>query len=226
MSVVALVPARGGSKGIPLKNIKLLAGIPLIKRTIQSARNAKCIDRIVVTTDDEEIACIARMSGADVPFMRPQELATDNATTIATTIHAIEQLPRYDWVLLLQPTSPLRSSEDIDGIFRFCIGENAPAAASVTEVREHPYLMYTHDAKTRLKPFIEGRPDLTRRQDFAPVYLLNGALYLAKTDWLLTRRSFIGTETVGYVMPAERSVDLDTLLDWQWAEFLIGQSDG
>lgn len=221
MSVLAIIPARGGSKGIPRKNIKALASRSLISWTIESAKQALCIDRTIVSTEDKEIASVACELGADVPFMRPAELATDDTPGIAPVLHAISQLPGYDWVLLLQPTSPLRSTEDIDGIWQFCQERGAPSAVSVCEVGKHPYLMYLCNSSQRLEPFIKGRPNVTQRQNLQPVYALNGALYLARTDWLLEQQDFIGPETLGYIMPPERSVDLDTPLDWRWVEFLI-----
>lgn len=221
MTLLAIIPSRGGSKGVPRKNIKPLAGRPLIGWSIDAANQALCIDRTIVSTEDEEIASVARELGADVPFMRPAKLADDEAPGIAPVLHAIEQLPKFDWVLLMQPTSPLRSAEDIDGIWQFCQELGAPSAVSVCEVGKHPYWIYQRNAAQRLEPFIKGRPDVTRRQDLPLAYELNGALYLAKTDWLLERQDFIGPETLGYIMPPERSVDLDTQQDWRWVEFLI-----
>lgn len=221
MKVLAIIPARGGSKGIPRKNIKLLAGKPLIGWTIDAARQACGIDRLVVSTEDEEIATVARQLGAEVPFMRPTELATDDTPGIAPVLHAIEQLPGYDWILLLQPTSPLRSATDIEGIFDFCKTHSASSAVSVCEVSKHPYWMYQRDASDRLQPLFLDRTEITRRQDLPPSYALTGGLYLARTDWLIEHKGFIGPETLGYVMPPERSVDLDTPHDWCWVEYLI-----
>ncbi len=226
LSLLAIISARGGSKGIPRKNTKLLAGKPLISWSIDAAKQASCINRIIVSTEDDEIASVARESGADVPFSRPIELATDDAPGIAPVLHAISQLPDYDWVLLLQPTSPLRSAEDIDGIWQFCQEQGGLSAVSVCEVAKHPYWIFQRNSSRRLEPFFEKRADITRRQDLPPAYALNGALYLARTDWLLERRDFIGPETLGYVMPPERSVDLDAPQDWRWVEFLIGQLNG
>jgi len=221
MSLIGIIPARGGSKGIPRKNIKLLMGRPLIDWSIDAAKQSSCVDRIIVSTEDEEIASAARELGADVPFMRPTELAADDASGIAPVLHVISRLPNYDWVLLLQPTSPLRSAEDIEGIWQFCQERGAPSAVSVCEVEKHPYWMYQRNAAQRLEPFIKRRPDVTRRQDLPPAYALNGALFLAKTDWLLKRQDFIGPDTLGYIMPRERSVDLDTPQDWNLVESLI-----
>lgn len=221
MKVLALIPARGGSKSIPRKNIMPLAGKPLIGWTIDAARASFGIDRLVVSTEDEEIATVARQFGADIPFMRPAELAADDTPSIAPVVHAIQQLPCYDWLLLLQPTSPLRSVADIEGILNFCRTSGESSAVSVCEVGKHPYWMYHRDGSHRLKAIIRGRPEITRRQDLPPAYTLNGALYLARTDWLIEHKTFIGPDTLGYVMPPERSADLDTFQDWRWIEYLI-----
>lgn len=223
MTLLALIPARGGSKGIPRKNIKLLGGKPLIAWTIDAAKQARCIDRIVVSTEDEDIAKVALECGADVPFLRPPELAADDTPGIAPVLHALEQLPMFDWVLLLQPTSPLRSVADIEGIVNFCLERGASSAVSICEVSKHPYWMYQRDQSDRLQPLLSNRPEIPRRQDLPPVYTLNGALYLARTDWLQDRKSFIDSETLGYVMPNERSVDIDTLQDWMWLEFFLAR---
>ena len=221
MKLLALIPARGGSKGICRKNIKPLAGKPLLGWTIDTARQAGSVDRIVVSTEDDEIAAIARDLGAEVPFMRPGALSFDSTPGIEPVIHALEQLPEFEWVLLLQPTSPLRSVEDIEGIVRLCLDRDAPSAVSVTAVNKHPYWMYQCDEKDRLSPMIPEQPAVTRRQDLPPAYALNGALYLARRDWLLEHQRFVALDTLAYVMPKERSPDLDTLPDWDWAEYLI-----
>jgi len=223
MKLLALIPARGGSKGIPGKNIKQLAGKPLLGWTIDSAKQASCVDQIVVSTDDEEIASVARELGAEVPFMRPSDLATDHAPAIDLVMHALEQLPDVDWVLLLQPTSPLRTAEDIESIVRLCIERGASSAVSVTEADKHPYWMYECDERGRLQRVISDQPVITRRQDLPLAYALNGALYLACREWFFEHRLFIGPNTLGYVMPKERSVDLDTPQDWNWVEYLIEQ---
>ncbi len=223
MKILALIPARGGSKGIPRKNIKLLFGKPLIGWSIDAAQKSAFIDRVFVSTDDQEIASVANDLGAEVPFMRPKELAADDTPGIAPVMHAIDNLPEFDWVLLLQPTSPLRTAEDIDGIVRFCIENDAPSAVSIYEVDKHPFLMYRQDETKRLQSLIPDKPDIARRQDLPEVYALNGALYLARVDWLKEQQSLLGQETLGYVMSPESSADIDSSLDWAWVEFLMGQ---
>lgn len=221
LSVLAVISARGGSKGIPRKNIKPLGGKPLIQWTIDAAKHSKHLNRVIVSTEDPEIARVSSELGADIPYVRPSNLATDGTPGLAPVLHALKQLPEYEWVMLLQPTSPLRITEDIDSAFELCQARGAPAAVSVCKVREHPYWTYKMGSKDRVESFIVNRPDILRRQDLPPAYCLNGAIYLARTDWLIERESFITPETLGYVMPPERSIDLDSPLDWQWLEFLL-----
>ncbi|MFU8820519.1 MAG: cytidylyltransferase domain-containing protein [Gammaproteobacteria bacterium] len=225
MSILALIPARGGSKGIPRKNLKPLGGKPLIGWTIEAARQARSIDCVVVSTEDMEIASLALELGVEVPFMRPVELAADETPGIAPVLHALEQLPDFEWVLLLQPTSPLRTAADIDGIIEFCLGAGCHSAVSVSESASHPYWMYTRAESGRLESLLPEAPSISRRQELPAVYELNGALYFAARDWLLEHRSFVGPGTLGYVMPPERSVDLDTPRDWLRAEYLIEKDD-
>lgn len=225
MKILAIIPARGGSKGIPRKNIKLLAEKPLIAWTIESALKARGIERVIVSTEDEDIAAVAKQFGAEIPFMRPMALAQDDTPSIAPVLHAIEQLPSFDWVLLLQPTSPLRSVEDIEGIIQFCRDEGAPSSASITKASKHPFWMYQRNDNKCLQPLIRNLPEITRRQDLPNVYVLNGALYLAHTDWLIENQVFISQETLGYVMPEERSADIDKPIDWFWVEYLLTKSE-
>lgn len=221
MSVLAVIPARGGSKGIPGKNIKQLCGKPLIAWTIDVAKKAKCIDQIVVSSDDKWTLDIAKSFGVSTPFVRPPELATDDTPGILPILHAIDQLPGYDWILVLQPTSPLRTAEDIEGIFSFCMEKEAPAAVSICKSFEQPHWMYQKTNDCRLLPLISDCPQMTRRQDLPSFYVLNGALYLAKTEWLKTNETFISDETVSFEMPRERSVDIDEQRDWDLAESFL-----
>lgn len=221
MKLLAIIPARGGSKGIPRKNIKMLAGKPLIAWTIEVASQVDLIDRLIVSTEDEEIASLALELGAEVPYMRPHILAEDDTPGIAPVLHALRQLPGFDWVLLLQPTSPFRSVEDISGIIRFCVDEGANSAVSVTKASEHPFWMYRQNLNKCLEPLIPNRPDISWRQALPSALVLSGALYLARVDFIIENQGFIGSETLGYLMPESRSIDLDTSLDWDWAEYLI-----
>jgi CMP-N,N'-diacetyllegionaminic acid synthase len=221
MSLLAVIPARGRSKGILEKNIKLLSGKPLIAWTIEAAKQAHCIDRFIVSTDDPKIKEVAEQYGAEVPFLREAKFATDESPSIDLVLDVAQKLPGFDWMLLLQPTSPLRTSSDIDNIFKFCQDHKVSSAVSVCEASEHPYWMYKKNESFSLHPFISDRPEITRRQDLPKAYCLNGALYLAKVDWLLEHRSFIGPDTLGFTMPLDKSADIDTMQDWNWAEYLI-----
>lgn len=220
MTTFALIPARGGSKGIPRKNIRPIAGKPLIAWTIEAARAARRVDAVVVSTEDAEIAEIARLWGADIPFLRPAKLAADDTPGIDPVLHAIEMLPEHEAVVLLQPTSPLRTAADIDGLLACVARTGAPSAVSVYEPESHPNWMYKMDGEGRLAALLPT-PTAARRQDLPPVYSLNGAIYYARTAWLRKWRSFIGSETLGYPMPGDHSVDIDDALDWRLAELLL-----
>ena len=223
MSLLALVPARGGSKGIPRKNLKIFCGKPLIAWTIEAANQAPSVDKTVVTTEDAEIAELALNLGAEVPFMRPAELATDHTPGIAPVLHALEQLPEYEWVLLLQPTSPLRAVQDIENMWTFCQQRQVDSVVSVSRVTTPPSLMYYRDNSDVLEPVLHSQPKGSRRQDFPDTFAINGALYLARAEWLRAQDSFVTEDTLGFEMPAERSVDIDTPDDWRWAEFLMAK---
>jgi len=226
-TILAIIPARGGSKGVPRKNIRLLASRPLIAWTISEAKNSKYIDRLILSTEDEEIAKVAREYGCEVPFKRPVELAQDDTPGIEPVIHAINTLEeKYDFVVLLQPTSPLRTAEDIDGCIQHCIMTESPACVSLTETRQSPYWMYQLDADMKLKSFIQNGETIYRRQDLPKVYALNGAVYVAKTGFILENSSFLTEATVGYIMSAEHSVDIDTELDFAYCEWLINRKCG
>ncbi|MDE3740186.1 acylneuraminate cytidylyltransferase family protein [Pseudomonas resinovorans] len=221
--VLAVIPARGGSKGIPRKNIHPLNGWPLIKYTIDAALAAASLSRVVVSTDDQEIASISEKLGSEV-LIRPEEFSTDEAPGVAPVLHAIEVLKGFDYVVLLQPTSPLRSAWDIDAAIESCINLDAPACVSVCKAEKSPYWMYWVN-NCRMEPVLISDPENNyRRQDLAVAYALNGAIYVAKTDWLLKRKSFLSDETVAYEMPVQRSIDIDTGLDLLFCEFLMGKS--
>lgn len=223
MNTFALIPARGGSKGIPRKNIKLIAGKPLIVWTIEAALRSSLVSAVVVSTDDTEIAEVARQAGAQVPFMRPAELAQDQTPGLDPVLHALDQLPQYDSVLLLQPTSPLRITDDIDGCLNFATKKKAPSVVSVAAADVHPYWMYRLHADQTMARFMDVAP-VARRQDLPAFYSLNGAMYFADANWLRESGSLVGAETLAYVMSKEHSVDLDTPLDWKFAELLLKES--
>ena len=228
--LLAIIPARGGSKGLPGKNIKELCGKPLIAWTIEQARSCSNIDRILVSTDDREIAEVAKKYGAEVPFMRPPELASDSAATIDVIFHTIHWLKKCEdyqaeYILLLQPTSPLRTSGDIDSAIGMLKDKNAQAVVSVCETEHHPWWSNILPEDGNMKDFI--RPDILnkRRQDLPVFYRLNGAIYLAKTDYLSEQNSFFGPDTFAYKMFKERSVDIDSDLDFKLVSLLFQEKN-
>jgi N-acylneuraminate cytidylyltransferase len=214
LSVLALITARGGSKGLPGKNIRLAGGRPLIHYTIDAARGARTVDRVVLSSDDDAIIAAARAAGCEVPFRRPAHLATDEATSIDVVLHALDALPSHDLVVLLQPTSPLRTGADIDAACARLAACDAPSCVSVTLAEHSPYWMYALDAGHRLQPLLRAA-QATRRQDLPPAWRLNGAVYVARTAWLRRTRAFVGAGSVALEMPAARSLDIDTLDDFE-----------
>ena len=221
-NVLAVIPARGGSKGIPRKNLRTLGGKPLIAWSIDAANQSKVIDRVIVSTEDPEIAEVAKDYGADVPFLRPKELASDVSLGMEPIFHALDLITDYKWVFLLQPTSPLRAAEDIDNIFTLCSNNNYKTSTSVCEVKKHPDWMFELGPKNKLVKYT--KTELVEiRQDLKMLYQLNGALYLARIDWLKKHRHFVCDDTIGYVMPWERSVDIDDYSDLELAEYLINR---
>lgn len=221
---LALIPARGGSKGILRKNIRAIAGKPLIAWTIEAALGAAGVSRVVVSTEDEEIAAIAREWGAEVPFLRPPEFATDEAPGIDPVLHAVEQLPEHDALILLQPTSPLRGADHIAAILRFAADRDASSVVSVCAAAKHPGWMYGMAPDGRLDPLLAA--DGARRQDLPPAFALNGAMYWIRRDTLLRGRVLVSEATLGFPMDAESSTDIDTPLDWRIAEFLLAERTG
>lgn len=224
MQILGVIPARGGSKGIPKKNITSVGGKPLIAWRIESARAAQ-ISRVIVSTDDPAIAEVARAYGADVPFMRPAALAADDTPGTAPILHAVEWLGNHegyqpDYVVTLQPTSPLCSTADLDAALELALSRGAEAVISVTPAVDHPYWMKRIGEQGELADFAPGQ-SVTRRQDLPPVYTLNGAIYITRADVLRERKSLYGAQTLAYVMPPERSLDIDTLFDLRLVDLLL-----
>lgn len=223
-SVLAIVAARGGSKGLPGKNIMPVAGRPLIQWSIDAARGSRHVDRLILSSDDSAIIEVARNAGCDVPFVRDATLATDEASSMDVVADALGRVPGYEIVVLLQPTSPLRTATDIDGALTRLIESGAPACVSVREADDHPYWTFRVDPAGRLARFAEpdgGMPQ--RRQDLPQAWCLNGAVYAARTDWFMRTRTFLSAETVGFPMPAERSLDIDTFADIEQFKKIAGE---
>lgn len=221
--VLAVIPARGGSKGIKNKNIRDLSGKPLIAYSILAGKQSKYIDRVVVSTDSEKIAQVAKEYGADVPFLRPAELASDTARTIDAILHCVSELKKqhmeYDVLVLLQPTQPLRTTEDIDRAMEtFCMN-GMESLVSVREVEEHPVLIRTIDETGTLKPLLAVNSTI-RRQDMPKYYLVDGSIYINQIKEMNQDTSF-NDNKIPYIMKAEHSVDIDEMRDLQIAELYL-----
>lgn len=226
LPALALIPARGGSKGLPRKNVLPLDGKPMIAWTVEAALNAACIDRVVVSTDDPEIAEAARAAGAETPFVRPAALASDEASSLSVIEHALDAL---DWgagaLALLQPTSPLRIASDIDAAASLLEKQRATFCVSVVPNGKPLEWLHRIDGASRLQPVADANriaaEAVSRRQDAGPVYALNGALYLGAASDVRRARGFIANDTVAYVMPRERSIDIDDAIDLEVARSFI-----
>lgn len=224
MNILAIIPARGGSKGLPRKNVKNLAGKPLIYYTIDEARKSKHLTRIVVSTEDGEIAAICRKSDVEV-IKRPFELATDDTPSQLVYRHAIKSLEKKnfyaDIVVVLQPTSPLRKVEDIDDAIRQFMNTRCHSVVSICETEHPPHWTYTLDNENRLVAVLKDGNKITRRQDAPKTYRLNGAVFVTSKDVIIKENSIIGYNTIGYIMDNERSIDIDSELDFKIAQMIL-----
>lgn len=216
---LALIPARGGSKGLPGKNVRNFSGKPLIAWTIETALACSSVDRVVLSSDDEEIMLIARQYGCEVPFRREDWLSGDTASAVDVVIDAIDKCPETKTVILLQPTSPLRNFHDIEAALSAYYNSGAKSCVSVCEAEQSPYWMYSISDQQTLVSLTPG-VKIQRRQDLEPAYVLNGAIYIVDAEWFKNSRTFIDSNTIAFKMPHSRSVDIDTLNDFEYAEFL------
>ncbi|OGN04111.1 MAG: hypothetical protein A2831_02260 [Candidatus Yanofskybacteria bacterium RIFCSPHIGHO2_01_FULL_44_17] len=229
--IIAIITARGGSKRLPGKNIKRLLGKPLIAYAIEAAKKSKYVDRIVVSTDDKEIAGVAKKHGAEVPFMRPAELATDTARTLPVLQHAVryyekEKKFKPDLVVLIQPTNPLIESEDVDGAIEKIIATKTNSCFSVTKISERPEWMYKIDSKLAQLFINKKKSQTLRSQDLPKLAITNGAVYVMKYDTLMKKGLIEDPRNSSiYLMPRERSVDIDNLFDFELAEFLMRRNN-
>jgi CMP-N,N'-diacetyllegionaminic acid synthase len=220
-TILAVVTARGGSKGLPRKNVREICGKPLIAWTIEAAKESKFIDRCILSSDDQEIIEIAKQYGCDVPFVRPADLAQDESNSIDVILHAIDNLEHFHYIVLLQPTSPLRNSEDIDGCIELCVMRGAKAVVSVSIPEKSPFWMFEIDKETSKMRNILGDKITVRRQELQEIMALNGAVYIADCDWVKQSKSFFSPETLAHEMPKQRSFDIDTELDFNICQYLL-----
>jgi CMP-N-acetylneuraminic acid synthetase len=228
--VLALITARRGSKGIPGKNVRQLGGKPLIAWSIEAAQESPSVGRIVTSTDSEEIAKVARQLGAEVPFLRPAELARDESTHIDVVAHCLEWLVEHEgyapeYVLLLQPTSPLRTTADIEAASAIITEKDADAVIGVVEAPHHPFLLERIAEDGTLTAFTPSNGASLRRQDLPAAYAINGAIYLNRRESLLRERTFLPRGTYPYIMSPERSMDIDTPWDWFLVESVLEARD-
>lgn len=225
--ILAVIPARGGSKGISQKNIREVGGKPLIAWTIKEAKKSRYLDRIILSSDNEEIIQVAKKYGCDVPFIRPSDLAKDETPGVSVLLHAIEMLDDYDYVVLLQPTSPLRSVDDIDGCITTCINKKLKSLVTITIAEKSPYWMFTKDSSNLLQPILKHSSNtlITRRQDLPVYFTLNGAINICDCEWLKENKKLITETTYGYEMPRSRSIDIDTLFDLKICTLLLKEKN-
>jgi CMP-N-acetylneuraminic acid synthetase len=234
LKVLGIITARGGSKGIPGKNLKPLGGRALLAYTVDAARDSGALDRVIVSTEDSAIADAARALGCEVPFMRPAELSRDETPHLPVIQHATEWMREHagyqpDAVMILQPTSPLRSADDIAAVARLLESSGADSVVSVTEVtaHAHPMRMLLVDNRGDAVLFATGEPvrrRINRRQDLPPAWVMNGAIYACRTGVLFAAEpSLYGDRVVAYAMPADRSVSIDDYEDWAAAERSIAR---
>ena len=224
---LGIIPARGGSKGLPGKNIKELCGKPLIAWSIESGLKSKYLDEVIVTTDSKDIANIAKQYGASVPFLRPDVLASDTATSFDAIKHTIEFYKNefdkeFDYIVLLEPTSPLREARDIDIAIEQLFNSNADSIVGIckTEDQNPAFLVFKNE-----KDFISGYENhdmkVLRRQDIKDVYFFEGTIYISKTDVLLNKKNFYHENTIGYVVPKYKSLEIDDIDDFIMVEAIM-----
>ncbi len=226
--MIALIPARGGSKGVPHKNIRLLGEMPLIAYTIKAALDADCIDRVIVTTDDEEIAKVARKYGAEVPFIRPANLATDTAVAPDVYLHAIDFLKKQDNIaiesfMVLLPTVPFRTSKHICEAYQEFKKKDATTLVSVKEAEVPPSWYLAEKEGGFIAPCNFGMSiNDTNNRQFSPCYYIcNGAIYILNYELLKNKKTYFCETTVPYVMSEDDSVDIDNMKDFEYAEYKI-----
>lgn len=214
-SVVAIIVGRGGSKSLPRKNVLDLGGRPLVAWSVAAGLQSCFIDRLILSSDDAEIIQAARAAGCEIPFSRPAALAEDTTPMRDVVLHALDALGQtYDYVVLLQATSPLRSAADIDDAIALCHRTGTHSCTTVTPSAKAPEWMYYLDEDGAMEPVLKAAEQATRRQDLRPAYVPNGAIYVVRSEWFRQHGKFITDGTRALVMPPERSVDIDTRLDF------------
>lgn len=228
MKVLFLIAARGGSKGVPRKNIKLLGKLPLIAYKIIAAKKCQVDKRIIVSTEDCEIAKIAEQYGAEVPFMRPEELATDEASSMDVVLHAMEWVEKndnqkYDYICLLEPSSPFATYSDLEKALHLIQESDADTLLGMKEVEVNTVFIHELDESGKLSYFYEciSRLRGERRQDYKKQYTMNGCMYIAKWEYFKENRLFHSMNSVPYIMPDEKSIEIDSMYNFNIATYLV-----
>lgn len=223
--ILAIIPARAGSKGLPSKNSKVLNGKPLIAWTIEASLKSKYIDETIMSTDCEQIAAIAKKYGAQVPFLRPQELAQDDSRSIDAVYHTLEELEKikvkYDVVVFMQPTSPLRTEKHIDEALEILFKKEAKGIVSMCKCEKSPVWSNMIPEDGSIKDFIKNEFNNISRQQTPDYYRINGAIYIAYIDYLRENDAYFGDKSYVYKMDSDSSTDIDTIRDFQLAEIIM-----
>lgn len=224
-----MIPARGGSKGVSRKNIRDLCGKPLLQYTAETALASNLLTKVILSTEDEEIASIGSSLGLEVPFMRPVELAQDNTPMLPVAQHAMQEMEasggKFDYLCLLQPTNPLRTTNDIDTCIELIVQSQADSVVSTLPVPHsyNPHWVYFKDRDNHLY-ISTGEPSpISRRQDLPEAYIRDGSIYVVKRDVLMNQNSLYGQTILGYHIPESRSINIDTMDDWERAEGMLTQ---
>lgn len=229
MKVLGIIPARGGSKGIPRKNLAPLAGRPLLAYTADAALTARRLSRVVLSTEDEEIATVGRSLGLEAPVPRPVELAQDDTPSLGVVQHMVLALEaqgaRFDAICVLQPTTPLRRAEDIDACVELLISSSADTVLSVLPVppKYNPHWVYLGDDAGLLRLATGGADPIPRRQELPPAYHREGSIYICRRDVLIERNTFYGPRVIGYAMRPEQTVNIDDPSDLERARTMLEQ---
>jgi len=227
---LAIIPARGGSKGLPRKNIRPLLGKPLIAWTIEQALKSKYLDEVIVSTEDKEISEIAKKFGAKIPFLRPIELAQDDTPTFDVIKHTVEFYKEnfnkeFDYIVLLEPTSPLRDSEDIDRCIEvLCNNEEAEAIVSIAKLEgKNPEFNVILNKDNFIRKALDNTANfkILRRQDLKDIYFFDGTIYISNTKVLLEKRTFYHEKTLGYIVPKYKSYEIDDYWDFVCVEAIL-----
>ena len=224
---LAIIPARGGSKGLPGKNIKELCGKPLIAWSIEAGLNSQYLDEVVVSTDYQDIADISKQYGASAPFLRPDCLANDTATSFDAIKHTIDYYKNelnkeFDYIVLLEPTSPLRESKDIDFSIEDLINSNANSIVSIGKTEDqNPAFLVNMNNKRYISGYEDKAMSIKRRQDILDVYFFEGSIYISKITSLLENKTFYHEETIGYLFPKYKTLEIDDIDDFIMVEAIM-----